>query len=72
MPNISEWPNDASVCSLWQVLEKTLIPLQYFLSSTACGGILRRAAKRGRQLPRLLLTALEHAARTTTKDKPDT
>jgi hypothetical protein len=43
MLNFSEWPNDAAVCSLSQVLEKDSIPQRYFLSSTACAGILRRA-----------------------------
>jgi hypothetical protein len=57
-PNISEWPNDAAVCSLSQVLEKGLIPRRFFLSSTACAGILRRAEKRGKSLPPALQTAL--------------
>jgi hypothetical protein len=35
-----------------------LIPERYFLSSTACAGILRRAEKRGKQLPPLLDRAL--------------
>jgi hypothetical protein len=43
MPNISEWHNDADVCLLSQVLETTLIPQRFFLSSMACAGILRRA-----------------------------
>ena len=30
MPNISEWPNAAAVCSLSQVLEKGSIPQRYF------------------------------------------
>lgn len=59
MPNISEWPHDAAVCLLSQVLERTSIPQRYFLSAKACAGILRRAEKRGRQLPPLLQTALE-------------
>lgn len=52
-PNTSEWPNDAAVCSLWQVLERGSIPQRYFLSSTACAGILRRAEKRGAGRPGL-------------------
>lgn len=56
-PNISEWPNDAVVCSLWQVLEPSTHP-RYFLSATACAGILRRAEKRGKALPELLHRAL--------------
>ena len=62
MPNISEWPNDAAVCSLSQVLETGLIPPQYFLSSTACAGILRRAEMRGKVLPEPLRLALAAAA----------
>jgi hypothetical protein len=61
-PNISEWPNDADVCSLSQVLETTLIPQRFFLSSRACAGILRRAEKRGKDLPPALKTALESVA----------
>lgn len=59
MPNISDWPNDAAVCSLLHVLEAEPIPEKYFLSSTACAGILRRADKRGRTLPAALRKALE-------------
>jgi hypothetical protein len=62
MPNISAWPNDASVCLLSQVLERTSIPLRYFLSSTACAGILRRAEKRGKKLPAVLEQALQTVA----------
>jgi hypothetical protein len=72
MPNISEWPNDAAVCLLSQVLETGLIPQKFFLSAKACAGILRRAEKRGRQLPPLLQAALERVVQTTTKDKPGT
>ena len=63
MPNISAWPNDAAVCSLSQVLETGLIPQRYFLSAKACAGILRRAAKRGKELPPALASALESVAR---------
>lgn len=60
--NISDWPNDAAVCSLSQVLVKGPIPPQYFLSSTACAGILRRAEKRGKKLPEPLMRALTAVA----------
>src|SRR5471030_320197 len=69
MLNFSEWPNAADVCSLSQVLVRTSIPPQYFLSSKACAGILRRAENRNRQLPLLLQTALEHVVQMTTKHK---
>lgn len=61
-PNGSDWPNDASVCTLSQVLVTGSIPERFFLSSTACEGILRRAEKRGKVLPKLLQTALEAVA----------
>ena len=67
-PNISEWPNDAAVCSLSQVLETTSIPPRFFLSSTACAGILRRAEKRGKALPQQLLQALQTVARLTVQE----
>lgn len=57
-PNISDWPNDAAVCSLSQVLETGSIQPQYFLSGTACAGILRRAERRGKVLPPALHSAL--------------
>lgn len=60
-PNFSSWPNGAVVSSLSQVLERGSIPQQYFLSSTACAGILRRAEKRGKALPTPLLHALQAA-----------
>lgn len=62
MPNSLDSPNDAAVCSLSQVLVKDSIPQQYFLSSTACAGILRRAEKRGKDLPAALALALRSVA----------
>src|SRR5690606_11599048 len=62
MPNISAWPNDAAVCSLSQVLERGSIPSRYFLSAKRCAGILRRAEKRGKELPQALRLALEAMA----------
>src|SRR5699024_5071488 len=66
MPNISEWPNDADVCLLSQVLEQGSVQQRYYLSSRACAGILRRAATRGRELPPLLKGALLAQAVTVT------
>ena len=54
----SEWPKDAAVCSLSQTLEVGNVPQRFFLSDTACQGILRRAEKRGKTLPELLQRAL--------------
>lgn len=50
-----------SVCSLAQILEPD-VAQKYFLSPRACRGILRRAEKRGRNLPPMLRQALEMAA----------
>src|ERR1051325_3318892 len=61
MLNTTEWPKDAAVCSLSQVLETEVAP-KYFLSPKACRGILRRAEKRGRELPAQLRQALERVA----------
>ena len=56
--NISEWPKDANVCSLSQILETGDVPPRFYLSATACAGILRRAEKRGKVLPPALHQAL--------------
>ena len=55
----SEFPNAAVESSLLEVLEKTSNP-RYFLSSKACEGILRRANRRGKVLPKALEDALVH------------
>ena len=62
----SEWtatlvpcPNDGDVCSLSDILQTGDLPQRFFLSAKACAGILRRAEKRGKQLP----PQLEHALR---------
>jgi hypothetical protein len=69
---ISESHSAAVACSLSDVLETGDVPQRFYLSAKACVGILRRAAKRGRQLPHSLQTALEHAARAITKHRQDT
>ena len=58
-PNISVWPNDASVVSLSHVLETKEIQPRFYLSGKACAGILRRAEKRGKELPPMLRQALQ-------------
>ncbi|MFA7178008.1 MAG: hypothetical protein WC114_12230 [Smithellaceae bacterium] len=60
--NGSEWPSDAAVCSLSDVLETGDVPPKFFLSPKACRGILRRAGKRVRELPAALARALEAVA----------
>ena len=64
MLSISDWPSDesASLCSLSEVLETGDVLPRYFLSPKACRGILRRAAKRGKELPIQLHRALAQVA----------
>ena len=51
--------HSAVAASLSSVLEpEASIPPKYWLSPTACAGILRRAAKRGKALPPMLDAAL--------------
>src|SRR5690606_20074545 len=57
----SEWPSDAAVCLLSDILEDNPDP-KYSLSPKACRGILRRAEKRGQELPPLLRRVLEAVA----------
>ncbi len=59
--NTSEWRNGAVVCSLSDILEESPDP-KYSLSAKACLGILRRAEKRGKELPPPLRAALEAVA----------
>lgn len=54
----SAWPKDASVCSLLEVLEPC-VARKYFLSAKACRGIISRADRRGKPLPKRLRNALE-------------
>lgn len=58
----SEFHSGADASSLSDVLETGEVPQRYFLSATACRGILRRAEKRGKALPPPLLRALEAVA----------
>ena len=67
----SEWRNAAAVCSLSDILEDSP-DRKYSLSAKACSGILSRAEKRGRSLPRLLRVALEQVADQTTTQRKET
>ena len=60
----SEWHSAAAVCSLSDTLETGDLPQRFFLSATACQGILRRAEKRGKVLPEQLRQALEQVVLT--------
>ena len=59
--SLPEWRSGADVCGLSQVLE-TDAPPKYFLSARAARGILRRAARRGKELPPMLHRALLQVA----------
>jgi hypothetical protein len=55
--------SDGDVSSLSDILEETgAVPPRFFLSRTACAGILRRAERRAKALPEALRLALETAA----------
>ena len=60
-PNISERHSGAGVSFLSQILEGNA-PAKYSLSPKACQGILRRADRRGKDLPPMLKAALEQQA----------
>lgn len=61
--NIGECPSAERESTLWEIIE-TDVPLKYYLSPKACSGILRRAARRGKELPKALKDALERQAET--------
>ena len=58
MDTLTQYPKDGAVCSLSDILEAGNVPQRYFLTAKACAGILRRAEKRGKQLPEQLANAL--------------
>ena len=59
-----QYPSGGAVSSLSDILETGDVPQRFYLSPRACAGILRRAEKRGKELPRSLRLALEAAAAT--------
>ena len=54
--------SDGDVCSLSDVLETRTLPQRFSLSAKACAGILRRAERRGKELPPMLKVALQRCA----------
>lgn len=58
--NTAEFLNEEKESTLSQILEVNA-PEKYYLSSRACQGILRRAERRGKELPPMLKEALEEA-----------
>jgi hypothetical protein len=57
-----EYPSDAVASSLSDILETGVLPQRFFLSAMACQGILRRAAKKGKELPLSIRGPLEEVA----------
>ena len=64
--NTSEFPNDVVGSSLSSILERGGVDRRFYLSQTACAGILRRAETRGKVLPKELQEALERVVSTKT------
>jgi hypothetical protein len=60
----SEFHSVAAACSLSDILETGDVPQRFYLSATACRGILRRAEKRGKELPDALRAALQSVVET--------
>ena len=56
--NTGECPSAAVESTLSSILEAN-VPQTYYLSARACEGILRRAERRGKELPPILKEALE-------------
>lgn len=61
--NCGEKPRIPNQTKLSEILEPEVDP-KYNLSARACQGILNRAAKRGKELPKALLDALTEQAQT--------
>lgn len=57
--NTGESPSVAVESTLSSILQDN-VPEKYFLSARACEGILRRAERRGKELPPMLREALEY------------
>lgn len=61
-PSTGESPREGNESRLSQILQAS-VPEKYALSAKACEGILRRAEKRGKELPARLKAALERQAK---------
>ena len=66
--NTLAFHSEGVASSLSDILETGDVPRVYFLSATACRGILRRAEKRGKALPQRLLEALKAVAEADTPE----
>lgn len=63
MNNFEAHPRDVEESTLYSILEAD-VQEKYYLSPTACQGVLRRAENRGKELPALLRVALMIQAKT--------
>ncbi len=62
---------DVTKASLQSILEApSLVPKRFSLSPKACAGVLRRASKRGRELPPELKAALQASAQMSESPAP--
>lgn len=69
--NVEEWPNDASVQSLKNILQPmSEVDNRFILSRKACAGMLRRAVKRGKTIPPKLKEAMEYMANRSEPEQP--
>lgn len=68
MLNTGVSPNEEKESFLSQILQDS-VPQRYYLSKTACLGILRRARERGKELPSQLKASLEIQAGVTPPDR---
>lgn len=59
--NFGEFPSAERESTLSQILVPNA-PEKYYLSVKACEGIMRRAERRGKELPKILKEAMEEAA----------
>ena len=59
--SLPELPNGVNVSRLSQILQDSA-PQKYYLSARACQGILNRASRRGKELPKELRDVLEQQA----------
>lgn len=66
--NIGECPSEESASTLSEVLE-VIVPKKYYLSATACAGILRRAERRGKELRPQLKEALISVVNASTQEE---
>ena len=67
--NCGEKPRIPNPTKLSEILEPETDP-KYRLSALACQGILNRAERRGKELPKALLDALTEQAQSASKNGP--